>query len=331
LNGFKKENEQVDFAMNLLITGVNGYIGSRIALNVVQRGDRVIGIDANFRNGSLRVDNSNFQSHKADITDADTFPSDITDADILLHCAGLVHKGLSDLSRENYFRINCEGTENVLNFLDRGRLKQIIFISTVSVYGDLSKGVLPDENSRAAPEDFYGESKLAAENAIKEFSNKHKIPYTIFRASPVYGDLFLLNINKRIYLPGGMAFYKVGGGEQRLSLASVNNVVDVVTDSINNSNYFNETFIVKDMEDYSINEIILSFKDIFSQHRKPVVQIPVCVPEAAFKLLGFVVPQRARYYEYQLRKIADNAVYSGAKLHKMIQLKWNLRNTLQKQ
>lgn len=241
-----------------------------------------------------------------------------------------MHKRSSDLSRKNYFRVNCEGTENVLDFLDKSRLKQIIFISTVSVYGDLSNGVVPDENSRAAPEDFYGESKLAAENAVRKFSERHKIPYTIFRLTPVYGDLFLLNINKRIYLPGGTAFYKVGAGEQRMSLASVNNVVDVVVDSINNSNYFNETFIVKDMEDYPINDIISSFKDVFSQHSKPVVQVPLCVPESAFKLMGFVMPERARYYGYQLRKIADNAVYSGAKLHSMVQMKWNLRNTLKK-
>ncbi|HOE18450.1 MAG TPA: NAD(P)-dependent oxidoreductase [Syntrophorhabdaceae bacterium] len=314
----------------MLITGVNGYIGLKIALNVLQKSNVIIGLDSNSANCVSLAGSSNYKFIQADITKKETFPSEIRGTDVLIHCAALVHKRSSDLSRENYFRINCEGTENVLDFLDKGRLRQIIFISTVSVYGDLSYGVVPDENSRAAPEDFYGESKLAAENTIKEFSNKHKIPYTIFRLTPVYGDLFLLNINKRIYLPGGTAFYKVGAGEQRMSLASVNNVVDVVVDSINNSNYFNETFIVKDMEDYSINEIISSFKDIFSQHGKPVVQVPLCLPKAAFKLMGFVMPERARYYGYQLRKIADNAVYSGAKLHKMIQLKWNLKNTLKK-
>jgi len=316
--------------MHLLVTGVKGYIGSRIAIDELKRGDRVTGIDARSGNGFPLTHNSGFQLHTADITDSTTFPPEIREADIMVHCAALVHKRSSDLSRENYFRINCEGTENVLNFLDKGRLKQIIFLSTVSVYGNISNGIVPDENTRAAPEDFYGESKLAAEKAVRKFSERYKIPYTIFRLTPVYGDLFLLNINKRIYLPGRTAFYKVGAGEQRLSLVSVNNVVDVVLDSINNSNYFNKTFIVKDMEDYSINEIISSFKEIFSQHSKPIVQVPLYVPKAAFKLMGFVMPERARYYGYQLRKIAGDAVYSGAKLHKMIQPKWNLKNTLKK-
>jgi len=316
--------------MNLLITGVNGYIGSRIALNVVQRADRVIGVDVKSGNCSSLTGNAVFQCRKADIIDVATFPSEIRTADVLIHCAGLVHKGLSDLSRENYFRINCEGTENVLNFLDKGRLKQIIFISAVTVYGDLSNGVLPDEKSRAAPEDFYGESKLAAEDAIKEFSDKHNIPHTIFRLTPVYGDFFLLNISKRIYFPGKMVFYKIGSGTQRLSLVSVKNVVDVIVGSVNNNNYFNQIFIVKDMEDYSINEVISSFKDIFSQHKKSIVQIPLCVPKTTFKLLALVMPEKARFYRYQLRKIADDAVYTGAKLHAIVQMKWNLKNTLKK-
>ncbi len=316
--------------LNIFITGVDGYIGSQVALDLLRRDHKVTGLDFDSMHRDPLMSSRNFQFFTADITDAETFPMGIRDADVFIHCAALVHRRSSDLSRENYFRINCEGTKNMLGFLDKDRLKQIVFLSTVSVYGDIMDGAIPDENFRAVPEDFYGESKLAAEGAIREFSDRYKIPYTIFRLTPVYGDLFLLNINKRIYLPGRTAFYKIGSGDQLMSLVSVNNVVDVVVDSINNGNYFNRTFIVKDIGDYSINEIISTFKDIFSQHNKPVVGVPLCFPEAAFKLLGFVMPARARYYKYQLRKIADNAVYSGAKLHSMVQPKWNLKNTLKK-
>jgi len=296
---------------NIIVTGCNGYIGSKFVGALLEKNCNIYGMDLEVSHKKVPENEKDFKYFSADITNTETFSDQLKEADVLIHCAALVHKRSPDLSRENYFRINYEGTKNILVFLDKSRLKQIVFFSTVSVYGDISNGIVQAENTQTSPEDFYGESKLAAEDAIKEFSDKYKIPYTIFRLTPVYGDLFLLNINKRIYLPGRMIFYKIGSGEQRLSLVSVKNVVDVVVDSINNGNYFNETFIVKDIEDYSINEIISTFKDIFSQHGKPVVQIPLCVPEAVFKLLGFV--------------------YAGAKLHSMIQLKWNLRNTLKKQ
>ena len=315
---------------NIIITGCNGYIGFKFVNALLRKNCNIYGMDLDVSHNKGLENKDDFKYFRADITNAETFSGQLKEADVLIHCAALVHKRSPDLSRENYFRINCEGTKNMLDFLDRDRLKQIIFLSTVSVYGDVLNGIEPDENTQASPEDFYGESKLAAEDAIREFSDKHKIPYTIFRLTPVYGELFLLNINKRIYLPGKTAFYKIGSGDQRLSLASVNNVVDVVVGSINNGNYFNRTFIVKDIGDYSINEIISTFKDIFSQHSKPVVRVPLRFPEAAFKLLGFVMPERARYYGYQLRKIAGDAVYSGAKLHSMVQPKWNLKNTLKK-
>ncbi|MCX5811779.1 MAG: NAD(P)-dependent oxidoreductase [Proteobacteria bacterium] len=312
----------------LRIAGVNGYIGAKIALDFLQKGNKIIGLDSRYENVSSLANNPHFQFFKTDITNATTLPDEVREADILVHCAALVHKQSSDLSRENYFRVNCEGTKNILNFLDKGRLKQIIFLSTVSVYGDISNNVAPDENTPTNPEDFYGESKLAAENAIRGFSEKYHIPYTIFRLVPVYGDLFLLNINKRIYLPGKIAFYKIGAGRQCLSLVSVNNVVDIVAACINNPLFFNETFIVKDVEDYSINGIIATFKDMYSQRGKPVVRIPLCIPETAFKLLGLVMPEKAKFYEYQLKKIAKDAVYSGGKLRSRVQLKWNIKNTL---
>ena len=60
----------------------------------------------------------------------------------------------------------------------------------MSVYGGISDNIAPDKDTPANPKDFYGESKLAAENEIREFSEKYHIPYTIFRLVPVYGDFF---------------------------------------------------------------------------------------------------------------------------------------------
>jgi len=316
--------------MNILITGISGFLGSSIARGLLAEHEEILGLDLHRSSIGCLGDSLNFTFFRADIANIKALPEELKEIDVLIHCAALVHKKSSDLSKENYFRVNCEGTKNILNFLDKGRLKQIVFLSTVSVYGNRFNGIPPDEDTPAKPEDFYGESKLAAENEIRKFSQKYHIPYTIFRLAPVYGDSFLLNINKRIYLPGSVAFYKVGDGEQYLSLVSVNNVVDVVVKCINNALFFDETFIVKDVEDYSINGIIETFKKIYLQKGKPVLRIPLCILKTVLKLIGIVMPRRAKFYEYQLRKITENAVYDGKKLHSIIDLKWNIRNTLLK-
>ncbi|MEN6320686.1 MAG: NAD(P)-dependent oxidoreductase [Syntrophaceae bacterium] len=311
-----------------LITGINGYIGSNLARALLREGNQVIGIDLDSGNIDDLIHNPNFEFRRVDITDPHSFPDEVRQADVLIHCAALVHKRSSDLSRENYFRINHTGTKNVLDSLDRKALKQILFLSTVSVYGDLSGGKMPDENTPLAPEDYYGESKVAAEKEIREFSESHKTPYTIFRLAPVYGDSFLLNIHKRVYLPGELAFYKIASGEQRLSLCSVNNIADVIISSMSDPSFLDQTFNMQDLEDYSINDIILFFKGLHAQQSKPVVRIPCAFPLFVFRLLSLLLPKKAEYYAYQLKKVSENAEYSVDKLRTTrVRMKWNLYNT----
>ena len=125
-----------------------------------------------------------------------------------------------------------------------------------------------------------------------------------------------------------MAFYKIGSGQQLLSLVSVNNVVDVIAESIDNKSFFNETFNVRDFEDYSINQIILFFKEMCSQKYKPVITMPQALPLTVFQYFKFLMPQRAEYLKYQFNKIAQDSVYSVEKLRSTgIPLKWNLYNT----
>ena len=57
----------------------------------------------------------------------------------------------------------------------------------------------------------------------------------------------------------------------------------------------------------------------------------MCIPEIVFKILGVAMPRRAKFYGYQLRKVAEDAVYSGEKLRATgVALKWNMRNSLKK-
>jgi len=321
----------------ILITGVNGYLGSKIAEDLINKNYLILGVDlsdcVDLSDSNIRYlyQKKSFKFFKSDITDIRSYPSDIKEVDILIHCAALVHKRSKDLSRENYFKINHEGTKNIMCFLNKKKLKQIIFLSTVLVYGKLAQNVIPDENAPLAPEEYYSQSKHAAENEIRKFAKKYEIPFTIFRLTPVYGKKFLLNINKRVYLPKELAFYKIASGEQRISLCSVQNVVDVINYSVNNKSYFNEVFIVKDAEDYSINEIISVLRDVFMQKNKPIIRIPLLIPEIVFGSIGLIMPQKGKFYKSQLKKIAQDSLYCGNKLFSSrIRLNWNLKNTLSK-
>lgn len=311
----------------ILITGVNGYIGSRLARALLKRGDKVVGIDLAADNIRDLSDDPGFHFYPADITGT-SMPIKMREVNIVIHCAALVHKRSSDLSRENYFRINHTGTRNVLVNIDAARIQQVIYLSTVSIYGNPPEGVAPGEDFYPRPDDFYGESKLAAENEIRSFSEKYDIPHTILRLAPVYGPGFILNIHKRVYLPGESFFYRIGNGKQRISLCSVNTIADVVISSLHTPIFFNTTLNVMDETNYSINDVIYFFKNYNSHQDKPVLSIPASLPLCIFFLMSLILPGKAEFYRYQFRKISQDAWYSDKKLRDIkMKRSWDLRST----
>jgi nucleoside-diphosphate-sugar epimerase len=313
----------------ILITGVNGFIGSTVAARLLDLHYEVLGIDKRDDHlGSLAA-NSAFRFFGADITAPSSLPPALRQAEAVVHCAALVHQASADLSRDNFFRVNHAGTQNVLDHLSPDRLKQVIFLSTVCVYGALPQRMIPDETTTPEPEDFYGESKVAAERAVMDFSERTGIPYTILRLTPVYGPAFYLNIRRRVYLPGQMAFYRVSSGDPALSLCSVLNVADVIAASLADSGFYRQIYIVKDEKDYTPEGIIRILKEAFCQTKKPVIRIPVIFPRATIGLLSLVSPRRGRYLSYKLNKLMKDAIYSGDKLRRQrTSLPWELSSTL---
>ncbi|MEE9323371.1 MAG: NAD(P)-dependent oxidoreductase, partial [Candidatus Aenigmarchaeota archaeon] len=99
------------------------------------------------------------------------------DIDTVIHLAGLVSYSKP---REVMFRVNTEGTKNVLEACKKA--DKFIFSSSVSVYGEI-KGEA-DESYPRNPKNPYGESKREAENIIRDSD----IPNLIFRIAPIYGE-----------------------------------------------------------------------------------------------------------------------------------------------
>ncbi len=275
----------------ILITGSAGYIGSRLISELIKGDHDIIGLDRLRSQRPSSNPDPHLRFFETDIADISTIPAATTsEANILVHAAALVHRASQDLSRENYFRVNHLGTKNILASLDPASLEHIIFLSTVSVYGKAAKQHTPDENTSPLPVDFYGESKLAAENEIIAFCDSSKIPYTILRMVPVYGPDFLVNLNKRILLPKKIGFYRISTGKQKISLCSIGNVTRALSQCMNNPVCFNETFIVKDGEDYSLEEIILFYKKHLGYKHTPVIRIPEIFPKLFIKGTMHLLP-----------------------------------------
>ena len=109
----------------VLVTGAAGFIGSRLVEALQSEGMRVAGIDA--RRGSSALE----RFREIDITGPVTGEFFERDS-VVFHLAGKVHS-LAEIKQDDaeYFRINTEGTKNVLEAAQRAGVRRFVFFSTV--------------------------------------------------------------------------------------------------------------------------------------------------------------------------------------------------------
>ena len=322
----------------IVITGVNGIIGSELRRRFIDRGYYVVGID--MTEPKEKEENSGrgqFEYVKLDITDQDKvgqFFSDLS-FDYLIHCAALVHKNSPDLSFNNFMKINYEGTKNIFDSVvgnkDNAGFGGAIFFSTIEVYGGEGRDGVISERDECKPITFYGKSKLAAEKYLVKLNKEYKLPVTILRLTPVYSGDFLRNVKRRVLIGGDKLFYRVGDGEQRISLCSRNNVIDVVEACIEGGVPFGEVFNITDDGVYSFNNLLNYFRELVGGNRI-TVKIPKCIVYLGVKLLSLIFSGRKERLLSIYYKLTKDNIYSIEKAKRYFKYnpKWNFENTILK-
>lgn len=105
--------------------------------------------------------------------------------DIVLHCAGIVHVEQKNRTAGLYEAVNCDLAVEVAKRSVSEGVKQFIFLSSMAVYGnkcsEISHNTIPKPNIG----DFYGSSKLKAEQELQNFANQIRL--CIVRPPMIYG------------------------------------------------------------------------------------------------------------------------------------------------
>ena len=172
--------------MKILITGVAGLLGSRLADWIVDNTDhKVIGIDdlsGGYKeniNSKVEFINLDVCSNKLESIFVKHKP------DYVFHFAAYAAEGLSPFIRKYNYQNNLLATANIVNCCVKYNTTRLIFTSTMAVYGE---GTPPfDESHQPAPIDPYGVAKYACEMDIQIAGEQHGLDWCIIRPHNVYG------------------------------------------------------------------------------------------------------------------------------------------------
>jgi nucleoside-diphosphate-sugar epimerase len=278
--------------MKILITGASGFIG-RLLCQHLSLSAEIAALSNLYYYSAI---GANVSWSVADICDHEATESVLSSVrpDILIHCAGIAHQKIGNIGADEYYRVNSLATEHLAKAsLSSNHDVHIIFLSSISVYGEkYSSGAVNEDNS-CKPSSDYAESKLDAEIRLRRLHDSGRLKrLDILRLSPVYDSEWSLNLDRRVFAPKKGAYLRFGEGHQKMSAVSRQNVADFIEFLIRNSEGFGErycnTYNVCDEQPYSFKTIIDTFRQSPYHPDRLVVPIPLSLIWGLTRMAGLV-------------------------------------------
>jgi len=171
----------------ILITGVAGLIGSRLADYIIENipNTKVYGID-DLSGGYIENVNENVKFYLNNLSEDISLIFEEVKPDHVFHLAAYAAEGLSPFIRCYNYKNNLLSTANIINQCIKHDVKRLVFTSTLAVYGHGYGGIF-DETQIPRPIDPYGVAKYGCEMDIQIAGEQHGLDWCIIRPHNVYG------------------------------------------------------------------------------------------------------------------------------------------------
>lgn len=259
----------------ILVTGVAGFIGSHTAKRLLREGNQVVGLDEindyyspewKYANLAELEKNSNFTFRKADIRDFNALEKIFAEFkfDAIIHLAARAGVRPSIEQPILYEEVNVRGTLHLLEMARQHQIKQFVFASSSSVYGDQSQAPFKETDSVNAPISPYAATKKAGEMLCYTYSHLYNINCICLRFFTVYGPNGRPDMAPYIFTKAileGQKIKKFGNGETRRDYTYIDDIVAGVVASLDLDKKF-EAINLGNSQPVSLNQFISTLEQI---------------------------------------------------------------------
>ena len=257
----------------ILVTGASGFVGSAVCSRLSTLGSFTT--RAALRGTGPGVIEGVQAVTVGDLAATTDWAPALSGVDVVVHAAARVHvmKETAADSLAEFRRVNVEGTLNLARQAAAAGVRRFIFISSVKVNGEASKPGQPlCADDAPAPQCAYGLSKHEAEQGLRQLAAATGMEVVVIRPVLVYGPGVKANFRSMMRCVQWGVPLPFGAVDNRRSLVSLANLVDLIITCIDHPGAANQTFLASDGEDVSLAHLLRALGRALG---RPALLLPV--------------------------------------------------------
>lgn len=287
--------------MNILITGIHGFVGSNLVAALAKE-HVLYGLDIVIPKKEGVVKTFSWE---------DVESRQLPVVDVIIHLAGKAHDTKNKAQAQEYFDINTGLTKKIFDFFLHSSARKFIFFSSVKAAADFVVGDVLTEEVIPTPVGPYGESKIAAEEYIfsKEIQWRDSKEVYVLRPCMIHGPGNKGNLNLLYHVVKKGLPWPLGDFENRRTFTSIDNLCYVI-DGLIQKEVPSGIYHMADDEALSTNELIALICDVLG--KKPRIWKVNRKFMTGCARLGSAVHLPLNLE--RLRKLTENYVVSNAKI-----------------
>jgi len=244
----------------VLVTGANGFTGSYLCKNLLQRGDHVRALVRRTSRCDL-LQGVEVEYVYADLGSADSLEPAVKDVDVVFHIAATYRT--EGVPRKVFYDVNVAGTRRLLNAARHAGVTRFVHCSTVGVQGEIQNPPAT-EDAPFAPGDHYQHSKMEGELLARRFFQEQGLPGTVVRPVGIYGPGDTRFFKLFNFIHNGK-FRMIGSGAVLYHLTFVEDLVEGIALAGERPEAIGEVFTIGGAEYVTLAELVERIARVLDQ------------------------------------------------------------------
>lgn len=270
----------------VLVTGASSFVGQSLCSSLLAQGYEV---RAAVRNANAMLSTNGLDVFVVGQVGGQTdWSAALVGVDCVIHCVARAHfvRETTPGAMKSYREVNAAGTQRLAEQAAAMDVQRLVFISSIKVNGDRTERGKPFLFSDVpAPEDYYGQSKLEAEQALWVVSAQTSLEVVVVRPPLIYGAGVKGNLLRMMNCLARGVPLPLGGLCNRRSFVGLSNLVDLLLCCINHPAAAGQTFLASDGNDLSTPQLLRLISEGLNLPAR-LLPMPVGLLQAVGSLAG---------------------------------------------